>query len=126
MAEFFTIDGNRIKAAEADFNFVAFLEENNVPVMDIQKKPLSTAKLYVAYCLGADPEIAGNLINNHIIGGGDITDLMNMIAKKVDESGFFRALQERATENLESSENESEATEKVTKMPRKKTSDPQD
>lgn len=124
MSDFITLCGRRIPAADADFNLVAYLEENNIPVTDIQKKPLSTAKVYVAFCLGSDPDYAGKLINDHIIDGGEITDIMNMISKKVEESGFFRALQARTTENIEQSE--SEESEKVTKMTRRKTSDPQD
>lgn len=121
MSDFIKLNGRRIPAANADFNFVAYLEENNIPLTDIQKKPLSTAKVYVAYCLGADTDYAGQLINDHIIGGGDIADVMDMITKKVDESDFFRALQERTAESVDQGESET----KVTKMTRKKTSDPQ-
>ena len=123
MSDFITLNGRRIPAADADFNFIVALEENNVPITEIQRKPLSTAKAYVAYSAGIDPENAGRLINEHVVNGGDMTDIMEMIGKKVEESGFFRALQERTTENLETSEG---SEEKVTKMPRKRTSDPQD
>lgn len=90
--ETITINNRVYKAKELDFNFLCELGENGINIEDIDKKILPTIRLYAAYCMGVDAEVAGTEINLHIINGGQIEDIVNVFTEKADDSDFFRAL----------------------------------
>lgn len=113
--DFIKLNNQKIKAAEVDFNFVALLSECNIKVNEIAKKQIPAVRAYVAYCMGVDVEMAGDMINQHIINGGDLLSITNVFQKKCEESDFFRALNESAAENMAESEES-----KVTTISKKK------
>lgn len=90
--ENFIINGKTIRAKEFDFNFVCELGAAGIDLNDIGKKIMPVVREYVAYCMGVDSEYAGNEINNHIINGGKLEELVEVINTKVEESAFFRTL----------------------------------
>ena len=86
-----TINGRVYKARELDFNFLCNLGDNGIDISDIDKKMLSTLRVYVAYCMGTSVEEAGEEINNHVIGGGNLEDIIAVFSTKAEDSDFFRA-----------------------------------
>ena len=56
MSKFFTINGQKYRAKEFDFNTVCDLEDNGVSLQDMTKKPMSMARAYFALCLNGDKE----------------------------------------------------------------------
>ena len=124
MSDFIKLNGRAIRAAEVDFNYVSMLGENNIGINEIGRKQLPALRVYVAHCTGLDVETAGELINQHIINGGDIVDVMTTFGKKCDESAFFRAISSKTEENLiESNEIKEVESEKVTKIRKSKTTE---
>lgn len=95
-----TINGKVYQAREVDFNFVCELGNEGITLTEITKKMFPAIRVYAAYCMGLDPELAGEEINNHILNGGDFSELLNVFQQKAEESGFFQALgkkEEKAT-----------------------------
>lgn len=92
MANTFTINGKKYTAKPFDFNLVCDLEEAGVPVSEMKKKPTATARAYFALCYDGDKEDAGTEIEQHMINGGDLKDLMSSMMKEMNASDFFQAL----------------------------------
>lgn len=121
--DFITLNGRKIRAAECDFNFVAMLSENGIELNQLSKKMIPTVRVYVAHCMGVDVEMAGEYINQHVIGGGNLEQIMEVLSKKFEDSGFFRAISESKTENLEQGEVKEVESTKVTPMKKSKTTE---
>ena len=121
--DFITLNGRKIRAAECDFNFVAMLSENGIELNQLSKKMIPTVRVYVAHCMGVDVEMAGEYINQHVIGGGNLEQIMETLSKKFEESGFFRAISESKTENLKPGEVKEVESTKVTPMKKSKTTE---
>lgn len=121
--DFITLNGRKIRAAECDFNFVAMLSENGIELNQLSKKMIPTVRVYVAHCMGVDVEMAGEYINQHVINGGNLEGIMEVLSKKFEDSGFFRAISESKTENLEASEVKEVESTKVTPMRKSKTTE---
>lgn len=90
--EKFTLNEKVYQAKELDFNFICALGDNNIDLSDIGKKMLPALRCYVAYCMDAEVDFAGNEINTHIIKGGNLEDIVNVFNAKAEESDFFQAL----------------------------------
>ena len=94
----FTLNGNEIVAKEINFNLLADFDDFGVSIEDASAKPLVFMRAYVACCLGKSIEDAGNEINGHIVNGGDFGNIMEVMNAMLEESDFFRALQDKPTE----------------------------
>ena len=94
----FELNGNNIVAKEIDFNLLADFDDFGVSIEDAGSKPLVFMRAYVAYCMGVSLEEAGQNINDHIINGGKIDDVFKVVNEALEESGFFRALQDESKE----------------------------
>lgn len=104
MSKFFTINGQKYRAKEFDFNTVCDLEDNGVSLQDMTKKPMSMARAYFALCLNGDKEKAGKEIQAHIQAGGDFNELYTVMGEEMNASDFFQALnknQEQETPTVE-------------------------
>ena len=95
----FTVNGVDYVAKDFNFNTVCDLEDMGVALADIGNKPMSMLRAYISICSGRDMEFAGEQIEQHIIKGGNFEDVMQIISEKMEESGFFRALQNRTESN---------------------------
>ena len=94
----FTINGNTVVAKEFNFNTLVEFDNYGVSIQDISEKPLSFVRAYVAYCMGATLNDAGQAINDHIVSGGKLDDIFDVINREMEISGFFRALQSEPKE----------------------------
>lgn len=108
--EKFTINNRVYQAKEIDFNFICMLEVEGIPLTRIGKSFMNVYKVYVAYCMDADTEIAGNEINQHMINGGNLNELTEILSRKMDESDFFQAL--KANPETESTTDQKKSTKK--------------
>ena len=88
----FTVNGKEYTAKEMDFNFMCELEERGVSIETLDKMPMKIAREYLAVTAGRTSEWAGREIEAHIIGGGDITAIYDIITESMETSGFFQAL----------------------------------
>lgn len=99
------INGKEIAAKPIDFNAAIRLNELGGDIFAYNKSPLSALRAYLAYCMGTDAEDAGNEIEKHIIGGGDLHELVKAFAGACNDSAFFRAMVAKA-ENAETENGE--------------------
>ena len=97
------INKRSYRAKELDFNFLCKLGEAGIDIQDIDKKMLPTVRVYVAYCMGVDVELAGEEINRHIINGGSFEDFTSIFGEKAESSDFFRALGQMGQKTTETS-----------------------
>lgn len=93
----FILNGNVYSAKEIDFNMICDLEEQGISLEDIEKKPMSMIRTYIAFCMGTNKEIAGKQIEGHLINGGKLDDIASVMSEAMETSGFFRSLN-KATE----------------------------
>ena len=94
----FVINGKTYKAKEFNFNTLCDMDDYGVSLQDIAKKPMSFIRAYIALCMNATLEDAGSEIEGHLIGGGNLDDIYGVMNKELEESGFFRALQNEPKE----------------------------
>lgn len=96
------INGKSYPARELDFNFICDLAENGIGIDELAKKIIPAVRVYAAFCMGTTTDIAGEELNQHVINGGKLNDLVDMFSKKAESSDFFQALGKN-TEEQESS-----------------------
>lgn len=102
----FKVNGVTYKAAEIDFNAVCFFQDNGLDFNDVGKKTTSFVRAYFALCAGTSVEDAGNIIQEHIINGGDLKVIVDAFSKEVDKSDFFQALTKTTKKKNTTVENE--------------------
>lgn len=108
MKNTFEINGKEYEAKPFTFNMICELEDMGFSIEDMDRKALSMIRAYFALCIG-DVVTAGNEIEAHIIGGGDLAGISEAIGKELNESGFFKAMV------AQTQEKEKKAQKKATK-----------
>lgn len=105
MVKLFNVNGKSYKAREFDFNLLCDLEEQGLSLEDIDKKPMSLIRTYLAFCADITKEQAGREIEAHLENGGKFNDVVEAMSAQMSNSGFFRSLQQKdeSTENTETS-----------------------
>lgn len=88
----FTLNGKTYTAKEIDFNMICDLEEQGISLEDIEKKPMSMIRTYIAICMNATKEYAGKQMEEHFINGGKLDDVATVMGEAMETSGFFQAL----------------------------------
>lgn len=99
------INGKNYRIPEINFEEVCLLEEYGVSLFDVKqpkKKFLTIIRAFVSLATGMDTESASFLIQQHILGGGNMDGWFEEINKAVDTSGFFQALNKKAEKKQKS------------------------
>ena len=86
------INGKEITAKPIDFNATIELNDLGGDIYSFGTKPLAALRAYLAYCEGVSAEEAGQEIEAHIVGGGDLSDLSTAFMKACDDSAFLKAM----------------------------------
>lgn len=95
----FTINKKQYNSAPFEFETMCQLEERGIEAEDIgNKKMLSTIRAYFAICSGLPDVLASKEINQHIINGGDLNEIREVIDKEMDKSDFIRAILNRMSD----------------------------
>ena len=102
----FTINGKRYNAKPFDFNTVCDLEDSGVALTEMKKKPMSMARAYFALCLDGDDKKAGEEIQAHVIGGGNLEEIYTVMGEEMNDSDFFQALNQKAEQDAQTVESE--------------------
>lgn len=92
MVKLFNVNGKQYRAKEFDFNLLCDLEDQGLSLEDIDSKPMSLIRTYLAFCGNMSKEEAGKEIEAHLIGGGKFTDVVDAMSEQMQDSGFFRSL----------------------------------
>lgn len=114
--ENFKINNRVYEAKEITFRFVNNLEKNGISVENMTGFAATTC--YIAWCMNVPFNVAEELINQHVINGGKISDFVNVYVKMIEKSDFFRALMGTETDPEQTTETE---TDQNTKTSSKKT-----
>ena len=100
-----TINGNEYTIPKVDFEAICTLEENGVYLLNMERKNPKLATMIrglVAWIEGISNEEASQEIQEHLMNGGDLADIMSAVTQAVQSSGFFkqsgRADSEKVTE----------------------------
>ena len=86
------INGKEYKIKEIDFNTMCELEDNGISIADMDKKPFSVIRGFLAVIMGTDDIEAGKELSQHIEKGGSIEELASEISELVENSDFFQAM----------------------------------
>lgn len=113
MEKIFAINGKTYVAQDFTFNTVCDLEDMGIPIETMGDKPMSMIRAYFTLCTGRDKVYAGNELNSHLINGGKIDDLTNVMTEKMNNSDFFQALKSDTTESNPEIQTETETKTKT-------------
>lgn len=102
----FTINGNRYESKPFDFNMVCDMEDLGFELEKIGERPRTAARAYFACCVNGNKYFAGKELEKHLISGGSMDELIDVMNHEMDTSDFFRYLTE--TEEKENTENPEE------------------
>lgn len=100
-----TINGKTYVAKEFSYNTLCDLQEMGCDITQAKSAPMALVRAYVSICMGVDKDTAGAEIEEHMINGGDLGTVTEVLLNKIENSDFFRRL----------SENQEKETEKSTK-----------
>lgn len=101
----FSINEKIYKAKDISYNMICDFEEAGVSIDQIQAKPMSALRLYIAFCMNSTSEKAGTEIGAHLAGGGTLEDVFEIFKRAMEESSFFQAISKN--EETEIAENTS-------------------
>ena len=104
--KYFTLNGKEYKSKELDYNTACDLEDMGVSLEMANTRPMSMVRAYFACCADISKEAAGKEIEAHIVAGGKLDDVIDIMTEEVENSSFFRALNKTA--ETEDAENTSE------------------
>lgn len=90
------INGKAYPAKDITFNTVCQFEDMGIPMSEIESKSIMFIRAYAAMCMGKKADQAGEEIEKHIMNGGSMEELAEVLRQAVEESGFFQALSKRA------------------------------
>lgn len=100
----FKINEKTYTAVPFNFNTVCELEDAGVALQDIAKKPMGFVRGYIAVCAGLSLEEASKEIEAHLMSGGTLDTVSNIIADEVEKSDFFRSLTQTTTKKTTAKE----------------------
>lgn len=86
------INGKSYCIPELSFNSICELEAMGVSITSMDKHIMMTVRGFVALAMGGDIAKAGDEIQQHLMNGGSLDEIMPEITKAVNESGFFQAM----------------------------------
>ena len=86
------INGKEYTAKEFDFNMVCDLAAHGVNIYSVDPLPMNVAiRAYFAVCAGVSLAAAGNILGEHLMNGGDLSEITKAFEEKLEESGFFKS-----------------------------------
>lgn len=89
----FRLNGKEYPDIELTFNDLCNLQERGIDITDPnQKNMFGTIRGVIAIRFGGNVEVAGREIEQHIVAGGSFQDVIEIVTKAVEKSGFFQAL----------------------------------
>ena len=101
------INGRSYQVPELTFNAVVDLSAAGIDISqlkDMHKKPFVMVRGIAAWIMGVDPDVAGNVIQDFVIKGGDMAALFNDLfvafSEAIDKSGFLHAFPTEETPKI--------------------------
>lgn len=88
----FKINEKEYIAKPFDFNLVCDLEDYGFSLEELGTKKIKAVRAYFALCAGMSIEEAGNEIQAHVVKGGSMEELGNILGEEMEKSDFFQAI----------------------------------
>lgn len=111
------INGKTYKVGELKFKDFTFMEEQGFSIVDAFSKGqyMLIAMGFTCVATGLERTGAEELIEQHVLGGGNVLDIVSAFRKAVSESVFFRKLLgvEEPVKKTKSNSPETEETEET-------------
>ena len=95
------VNGKEYKIPELDFQAMCDIEDTGVSIVNMKEKFMKTIRGFVALAMGGDYEKAAFEIQQHVMGGGDLTGIYEEITKAVENSDFFQKIIKGSQEKKE-------------------------
>ena len=88
------INNKKYEVPDLTFRHLAMMEEQGFSVLDAFRKRqiFLMAMGFVCVVTGEDREEAERLLEQHVLGGGDIGDIYAAFGEAVDRSAFFKKM----------------------------------
>lgn len=109
----FKVNGKNYTAKAFDFNTVCDLDEMGIGIESLGDKPMSLMRAYFSLCSGLSIERAGNEIEKHITSGNTLDELADAMKKEIEESDFFRSLNQTTEEETQATPTKKTTTKKA-------------
>lgn len=94
----FTINGQKYDGAKYDFNTHCEFDAMGVNPLMLKANPLPVIRAYLSISSGLSLAESGNELEQHIIKGGKLTEIITALAKEMNDSAFFTAITKEMTE----------------------------
>lgn len=93
------INQKKYDVPELTFKHLPLMEKSGLSMMDMisGKYIFTTAEVFVSIVADCSTDAADYLLEQHILGGGDIEPIFEAFMTAVNESAFFKALLEKET-----------------------------
>lgn len=101
---FVKINQKKYEVPELTFKHLPQMEKCGLSIMDMAsgKYIFTTAEVFTAIVVGCDTDYADHLLEQHILGGGDIASIFDAFMEAMNNSGFFKKLLEEKPTPAES------------------------
>ncbi len=96
----FTINGKVYNAKPFTYNLVCDMEHDGVSMSKMSEMPMEVLRVYFMKCSNLNAEKAGTEIEEHIIGGGNLEEIMTVMSSEMSESRFFQSLTKREAKEV--------------------------
>lgn len=92
----FTLNGKTYHPSELEFKDIRRMEkEFDVSFANMENKTFSSITAFVAMSANVSEEVASQMIQEHVVSGGDFNDIVKAFGDAMKESRFFQAIQKR-------------------------------
>lgn len=113
------INQKTYKVPELTMEHYVKMEEQGFSIIEaFQKRQMMLVSMgFVCAVVGCERDDAEKLLTQHVLGGGNIVDIVNAFSKAVAESDFFMkmlGMDKKKSEMEETEEQEEEKTQKAT------------
>lgn len=104
------INNKNYDVPELTFKHFTKMEEQGFSIVDaFQKKQMMLMAMgFTCAVTGLDREEAEDLLEQHVLGGGDIRNIVNTFGKAINESDFFKKMLGVTEKNTERMNQETE------------------
>jgi len=109
----FSVNNHLYQAREFTFNLLCDLEDQNLSLDEIDRKPMSLVRVYLAFCGNISKEKAGEEIEKHVENGGSFNDVIEAMSEQMQNSGFFRSLNKETAPEASETSSESQKSKKA-------------
>lgn len=91
------INQKNYEVPELTFRHLPIMEKCGLTVFDMMtgKYIFTTAEVFTVIVVGCDTDYADHLLEQHILGGGDIEPIYMAFVKAMNESSFFAKMLEK-------------------------------